>query len=356
MRLELKEYSYKLVREYEREMEDTLEWYLPMEEEKLLSIHERTLKAKKSDLRKEIFHVNPLHSSNEEVQPLLDQLEHDIIQWSEPSSDREGKVSGGALYQFTFQNFSKSKEYCEKAITDILKKKKLHQKVIYALSNSISFDIENEVRDIEAQYRRKSVGPAASDVWKKELSQLHQCLEMLKNIPPQPHNVKVIGRGSDRVKLTWDPAAHDTKVPDVEYIVYKRIEGGEWEEAVRTVMTRALVKDLESGAKYEFQVVATNSQISSFLSGTETTTRYSVASAAGTFSLLTMFAPSITMEEFIRNEDSLKGSSTATKAARIALRLSIAPATILLAPLTAPLGAVVGVVLHSQGERGDLAE
>ena len=142
----------------------------------------------------------------------------------------------------------------------------------------------------------------------------------------------------------------------VEYVVYKRIEGGEWEVAVRTVMTRALVKDLESGAKYKFQVVATNSQITSILSGTETETTYSVAGAAGTFSLLTMFAPSLAMEEFIRNEDSLKGSSTATKAARIALRLCVAPTTILLAPITAPLGAVVGVVLHSQGERGDLAE
>ena len=207
VRLELKEYSYKLVREYEREMEDALEGNLPMEEEKLLSIHQQTLNRKKSDLREEILHVNPLHSSNEEVQPLLDQLEHEIIQWSKPSSDGERKVSGGALYQFTFQNFSKSKEHCEKVISDIVETKKLRQKVLDAVRNSITFDTQNEVRDIEDQYSRKSVGPAASDVWKKELSQLHQYLEMLKNIPPQPHNVEVIGRGSDRVKLIWDPCS-----------------------------------------------------------------------------------------------------------------------------------------------------
>ena len=75
VRLELKEVSYKLVREYEREMEEALEGNLPMEERNLLRIHQQTLKRKKSDLRKENCRVDSLHSSDEEIQPLLEQLE-----------------------------------------------------------------------------------------------------------------------------------------------------------------------------------------------------------------------------------------------------------------------------------------
>ena len=89
VRLELKEASYRLVGEYEREMEESLEGNLPMEESNLLRIHRQTLKRKKSNLREEICLVNPLHSSDEDTQPLLDQLEQDIIQWSEPSNDGE---------------------------------------------------------------------------------------------------------------------------------------------------------------------------------------------------------------------------------------------------------------------------
>ena len=103
VRLELKEVSYKLVREYEREMEEALEGNLPMEERNLLKIHQQTLKRKKSVLREEICRVNPLHYSDEEAQSLLEQ---DIVQWSEQSNDGERKDAGGPLYQFTVKNFS----------------------------------------------------------------------------------------------------------------------------------------------------------------------------------------------------------------------------------------------------------
>ena len=51
LELELKEVSYKLVREYEREMEGALEGNLPMEERNLLKIPQQTLKRKKSSER-----------------------------------------------------------------------------------------------------------------------------------------------------------------------------------------------------------------------------------------------------------------------------------------------------------------
>ena len=57
-----------------------------------------------------------------------------------------------------------------------------------------------------------------------------------------------------------------TKLPPLEnseaveeYVVYKRIEGGEWEEAVRTEKTRALVKGLVSRTKYRFEKINVHS-------------------------------------------------------------------------------------------------
>ena len=120
VRLELKECSYKLVREYEGEMKEALEGNLPMEER-----NQQTLTRKKSVLREEICRVNPLHSSDEEVQPLLDQLEQDIVRQSGHINGGEEKVTGGALYQFTEQNASASKKHCEKLLADLLAKSKV---------------------------------------------------------------------------------------------------------------------------------------------------------------------------------------------------------------------------------------
>ena len=124
VRLELKECSYKLVREYEGEMKEALEGNLPMEERNLLRIHKQTLKRKKSVLREKICRVNPLHSSDEEVQPLLDSLELKVVQWSESSGNSRRQVAGGALYQFTALNYLASKEQCEKLLTDLVQKSK----------------------------------------------------------------------------------------------------------------------------------------------------------------------------------------------------------------------------------------
>ena len=48
VRLELKEVSYKLVRECEREMEEASEGNLPMEEINLFRIHQQTLKKRRA--------------------------------------------------------------------------------------------------------------------------------------------------------------------------------------------------------------------------------------------------------------------------------------------------------------------
>ena len=81
VRLELKEVSHRLVREYEREMEEALEKEkLPVKQEWLMGIHHQILSGKKSILKEKICRINPLHSSDKEVELILDQLEQGILQ------------------------------------------------------------------------------------------------------------------------------------------------------------------------------------------------------------------------------------------------------------------------------------
>ena len=347
-----------------------------MEESNLLRIHHQTLKGKKSDLREEICCVNPLHSSDEDTQPLLDQLEQDIVQWSEASNDGEGKVSGGVLYQFTENNHSLSKKQCEQLLAEFVKKSKVQNKVQEAIKDSLPLDIQKEVSKITKHYNREAMGPAARQVLERGLSELNQLSDILKNIPGQPQNVKVIGRSSDRVKLSWFPPEHNPEAVE-EYVVYKRIKGGEWEEAVRTKKTKVLVKGLKSHAEvefygldcidydaktdYELQVLAVNSTVTSLATkrsaeakpSTAATTTFGVCAGAAR-SLVLPYAIGVAIDE--RSDVYLSESNV-----KLLKRLSIAalPVSIALAPITAPVLAVATAkALRNElkDDEGDLTE
>ena len=68
-----------------------------------------------------------------------------------------------------------------------------------------------------------------------------------------------------------------------EYVVYKKDQDGEWKEVARTKKTKALVKGLKWMTTHEFQVVATNSTVTSVSSGetSESIFPFSLVSAAG---------------------------------------------------------------------------
>ena len=251
VRLELKEVSYKLVREYEREMEEALEVNLPMEERNLLRIHQQTLKRKKSVLREEICRVNPLHTTEVEVRPLLDQLEQEIVQWNESG---ERKVSGGALYRFSLHKTSK--QHCETLFAELVKKSKVQEKVDCAVKNSKPLDVAKEVSEITAEFQTRAVGPAAVEILERGLAELDQLADILKKIPGRPSVVNV-KTWSNRVKLYWDPPKQNPEAVE-EYVVYKRIGPGEWEETGRTTKRKLLLKGLKSDTLYNYQIIATN--------------------------------------------------------------------------------------------------
>ena len=100
IRLQLKEYSGKLVREYESEMDESLSHILPMDDKNFMWIHEETLKWKKAHLAQENNRINPLHSSREDIELLQNQLEQEIIKWSERNDEGDRRIIGGVVYQF----------------------------------------------------------------------------------------------------------------------------------------------------------------------------------------------------------------------------------------------------------------
>ena len=356
VRLELKEVSYKLVREYEREMEEALEGNLPMEERNLLRIHRQTLKRKKSVLREKICRVNPLHSSHEEVQPLLDQMERDIVTWSEPSDEGEKKVNGGALYKFIENNFSTSKDYCERFFYDLVKQSDIHKIVETAVRKSECLDVDSDIQSITAEYHRKAVGPAASEVLESGLSGLRQFSDILKRIPGPPQNVKVIGRGSDRVKLSWDPPTRNPEAVEA-YIIYKKPDGREWEVAARTEKTKVVVKKFESCTKYEISVLATNSAVESVVSSrAEAATNASVSDGA-------MFGISLTVQGVpqLLMAAGLITPMVPYKQRKFyaAVGLALLPLGIAMSPMWIPLAPVMAVctaVAAAGSKTGDLTE
>ena len=158
----------------------------------------------------------------------------------------------------------------------------IQQKVTKALRNSQPLDITAEVDTIVAEYEEKSLGPASSEILDKGLSEIEQLTSILKKIPWRPRDVWIIGQSTDRIKLSWMPPENN---PDAvkEYVVYKKDQDGEWKEVARTKKTKALVKGLKWITTHEFQVVATNSTVTSISSGetSESIFPSSLVSAAG---------------------------------------------------------------------------
>ena len=274
VRLELKQHCYTLVAEYKKDMGESLEGKIPMEESRLIKLHHETLSRKKKAFQEEIKHVNPLYSNDEQVLPLLSELEREVVQWND-----EGKpvVVGGVLFHFITENFTASKAHCEKVFSDLVQESNIEAKTNKAILDSEPLDISQEISAISASYGRLAVGPAATEVMERGQLQLQQLRDTLKMIPGKPLNLKEIGVATDRIKLGWDQPEHNPEVVEF-YIVSKRDNNGQWEDVKTTEKTMALITGLKCNTDYEFQIRATNALIESVENetGSNTTQTYQI--------------------------------------------------------------------------------
>ena len=347
IRLQIKEHTDKLVREYEREMEESLKGILPLEERNLMRIHEQKLKRKKHKLEQEVRRINPVNSSKENVDPLVSQLEQEIIKWSKPGDGAEKEVVGGVLFQFTTQNYSKSKQYCEELFGKLVERFKVKDKVTEAVQSSKPLEIQKEIQAITHHYNMTAVGPAATEVREKGLMELNQLEKTLKTIPGCPQAVEVIGRGSDRIKLSWNPPAHNPEAAEL-YVVSMRVEGGAWEEVKRTKHTKILVTGLKSHKKYEFRVIATNSVMISLASEEESKTTYSKAGFTAEAAAVPV---ALVGSALIRDIERDKPDSELSTAGKVGIYAATAPLSLLLSTITIPfmIVAIIGTEILNDG-------
>ena len=227
-------------------MEESLGDNLPMEERNLMRIHEQILNRKRKSLQQEICRLKPLSSTSRDKDSALSQLEQAISHTNTGS-----EVIGGILFQFTTQNYSKSKQQCEEVLMEAVKDSGIHKKCQEAFSNSEPLDIMAEIQEIDDQYHRQAVRPAASEALEKGHRELRQLEDLLKRIPGPPSEVKIIGQAFDRVKLSWEPPLKNPEAAEW-YVVWKQEEGGQWEKVRETRKTRALISGLKSRKKIPF--------------------------------------------------------------------------------------------------------
>ena len=343
IRLQIKEYTDKLVREYEREMEESLKGILPLEERNLMRIHEQFLKMKMGELQQEVRRINPLNSSEEDMEPFMSQLEQEIIQWNKTTNEAEREVVSGVLFQFTVQNYSESKLLCEELFRLIVKDFKIKDRVAEAVQSSKTLKIQKEIEEITDHYNERAVGPAASEVLENGLMELSQLEKTLKMIPGCPQDVEVIGRGSDRIKLSWKPPAQNPEAAEL-YVVSMRVEGGAWEEVKRTKHTKALVTGLRSKKKYKFKVIATNSMIISLGNVEESETEKSkalyVAKGVG---VGTMYSPLSLSKVTFYAIKSIEPDCHLRTSAKVGILAATIPLSLLLSPVTVPITAALYV-------------
>ena len=126
----------------------------------------------------------------------------------------------------------------------------------------------------------------------KGLSELNQLRDTLKMIPGSPQDVRVLGRGFDRIKLSWKAPVINPEAVEV-YSVWKRAKSGTREEVKRTKKTKALIVGLKSHKDYEFRVLATNSLMMSLATSKGSETEFSKAAiggmVVGAYSLFTIY-------------------------------------------------------------------
>ena len=214
----IQEVADKLVVEYRREMEESLKGNLPMEEGNLSRIHEQTKRRKMELLQKEIYQVDPLNTLSEKINVLLKQLEQAISRTNE-----QGEVCGGVLFQFTTQNYSKSQQNCEEVLKEVVENSKIRTKFEEAIIKSTPLDPTGLMDEIESEYYKQAVGPAAKYVFESGRKKLHELAATLLKIPGPPREIRTIGVGPDRIKLTWKPPKENPDAAEIYVVEVRRV-------------------------------------------------------------------------------------------------------------------------------------
>ena len=355
----IQEVADKLVVEYRREMEESLKGNLPMEEGNLSRIHEQTKRRKMELLQKEIYQVDPLNTLSEKINVLLKQLEQAISRTNE-----QGEVCGGILFQFTTQNYSKSQQNCEEVLKEVVENSKIRTKFEEAIIKSTPLDPTGLMDEIEIEYYKQAVGPAAKYVFESGRKNLHELAATLLKIPGPPREIRTIGVGPDRVKLTWKPPKENPDAAEIYVVEVRRVllysEPAKLEQTLETRNTKILITGLKCWTHFQIRIRATNELIKStenqdlsktgsgrvgigFLSGLLGMRYTAVAGPLGLYCLIKkeqQISESVYTRARVGKLGPEKGAGAGYAVGALA-SLLLLPVNLAISPITAPVGAAV---------------
>lgn len=234
----LSKLSQKLVTEYKKEMERSVQSKFPMEEhdqdnqrqsqtETLLAIHNRSVAPKLEKFQREIKHFLPSTSSEDD--PSLEQrkIELLLIFKSEICQlSANGAVVDGVLHHFAVENYAASRRHCQEVELAVFRG--VRQKIQEAKTKRSDVDISSDLLAAEHQYYLQAIGPAKTEVCNEVRLKLEEDSEdLIRNVPGKPRDLLSTGASKDRIKLQWVETNTHPGVVDY-YQVHSMSDNGSW--------------------------------------------------------------------------------------------------------------------------------
>ena len=252
-----------LVEEYKSEMEEALKEKLPMEadfqgeggshnsEEKYLSlfdIHQDILDQKFRMLQSELSRHIAL-SMNDQKEDVIEIFKKQIVQYKQNVNGSGGSVStskcssdvvGGEFFRFVQENEEKSRKQCNQVFDD--------------LSRPLIENLSKNLDTFQERYYSLAIGPAKDEVYASKREQFDKVANQLP--PGPPGDLKPIGRGNDRVKLTWlKPTHHRRAVKNYEIQMRRKRN---WITITEIRKHSLIVVSLKPSTTYHFRVRGNN--------------------------------------------------------------------------------------------------
>ena len=368
VRLRLEDLAQKLIPVYENEMRSTLESLLPIEEDKptsiiekeapsevdsekqlpqtLMGIHKEILDAKLTILQHE---MNGLCLATEAVRSkVLVNFKKQVVEYE----DDRGvlKVKGGILHQFVAMNYQKSQEQCNQIFSSVFS----------SLMDNFNQPFDSKVAD----YMTRAVGPAKQVIFEQKKQEFFNFTT--RQAPGRPLNLRVVGRGHDRIKIRWEPPTLHPLLSQHYSVEIRRTKDSSsmWSEAKKTKRLSALIIELDSDTKYRFHVRSMNGRkVGDHSNDIETETKFTpttqkvLAGLAGVGGTLAAPATMLAIGAKVVQKGRRDKDSDAVKDGSSFMALGT-PLSIALYPGLAPVagfaaGAIVSEMLDSEGDLSD---
>ena len=191
----LNETTDHLVAEYKKDMEAALQDKLPMEEHTLMENHQNVLGGKRTVLLNEIQLLMPLDMSEDSLsvttkkEKLIAHFDRQIAEYGEAGVDETNThgVTGGILWKFLRENFTKSRCACEALFNELFDP--IEQKITIAFSSEAAAstytfpELCMDIEQMQKSYDTRAIGPMKHELYtQKEREVLQQRKDMLKHV------------------------------------------------------------------------------------------------------------------------------------------------------------------------------